>query len=65
MKYFVSYFYTKGVAGAVGMGNLEISRDKPISCITDIQEISDFIKEQHEYMQSVTVLNWRKFEDPL
>ena len=60
-KVFISYLFTNGRGH--GFGNCWIQADFPIDSIEIIRKAERFIKDIKPEHESVTILNWRRFEE--
>ena len=61
--YFVSYTFTSLDNHGFGFGCCEIAREKPISGITDIQEIVDELEKSNHEFKKFTVLSYQLFKE--
>ena len=65
--YFVSYSFSGSFQNGLksGFGCCEITRDKPITCMRDIQEICDVLSSEQN-LGDFCVLNYQllKYEEP-
>jgi hypothetical protein len=62
-SYFVSYVY-RNQDTAWGFTSTVIQRELPVSGWDDIEEITNIIKSSNSELESIVILNWRRFEDP-
>lgn len=64
-NYFFSYNYT--AKDSFGFGTAEVSLSGPVDDIQTIRNVEAFIKQDLKLPEdfTVTVLNWRRFEDPI
>jgi hypothetical protein len=62
MKYFVSFMYWKKRKQGLGCG--QICRNEPVVGWEDIQSLTSEIRRLDLTYTDVTILNWRRFEDP-
>jgi len=61
-RYFISYYTS--INNTVNIGTVEVSRDKKIKNLENINEIARAIEEHHDYPRgTVVVNNFKLFED--
>ena len=58
--YFVSYYFRTETE--TGYGDCEVCKESPIADSDELKKIRDNIKEEFNNCKSVTILNWRRFE---
>jgi hypothetical protein len=58
--YFVLFRYSES-GGDFGFGRSEISRNKPIKDIKDVEVIEEYLRNRLSYVDLV-ILNWQRFE---
>jgi hypothetical protein len=62
-SYFIAYFYQK-IGSNWGLGCTTVKRESPVLNWDDIQDIQKTIESRDSELESVVILNWRRFENP-
>lgn len=62
VNYFIHYSYSDRTGH--GIGNTDITIDKPISNMDVVVSIQNALKEKNDY-ESVLLISWIKFEPPI
>ena len=63
IKYYVSYVMKEPEHLSFGIGSCILIRNKKITTLEDVKEIENYIQQQNNFKNRITLISWEKIDN--